>query len=107
MSGQDTSRAAVERLAAYIEAGDLFSEGECATAAATLRALTAERDAAWAAGWRAGAEAIRTRAAYDVAELAEHDAEERGWRDGARQARMIAKAIRALPLPDPVPEGGA
>jgi hypothetical protein len=35
-------------------------------------------------------------AAYNVAELAEHDAEERDWKDGARQARNIAAAIRAL-----------
>lgn len=35
-------------------------------------------------------------AAYSVAELAAHDAEERDWKDGARQARNIAAAIRAL-----------
>jgi hypothetical protein len=35
-------------------------------------------------------------AAYEIAEAAEHDAEERGWTDGAGQADAIAKRIRAL-----------
>ena len=41
---------------------------------------------------------MRERAAYECAELAEHAAEERNWRDGAQQARRIARTIRALPL---------
>jgi hypothetical protein len=36
------------------------------------------------------------RAAYEVAELFLHSAEERGWRDGAQQAARIAKRIRAM-----------
>lgn len=58
------------------------------TTIATLTAQLAEA--------RAMAGAVLERAAYECAELAEHNAEERNWRDGARQARQIAARIRAL-----------
>ena len=47
---ETTDRDEVEMMAAYVEAGELFSESECARVAAALRALLAERDAAYELG---------------------------------------------------------
>jgi len=118
----DTSREAVEMIAANMDALEHhMGEG----AAATLRALLAERDAAraacaqwkraaeehggryWEARYRdeaasastafaRGAEAMRERAAG----AAEH-ASVFYWTDPADHAENIAAAIRALPLPGP------
>ena len=112
----DLSPEAVERLAKVIgsvAAGPINVvlsrwARDCDQAAATLRALSAEnarlraeRDAAW----QAGAEAMRKRAAYEVAEsgaIVDHPSVFMGGpsRNAIRIAGAFANAIRALPIPD-------
>lgn len=58
---------------------------------AELEAALTRANAATAAAYKVAAE---------IADLAEHDAQERDWRSGANQADVIAKRIRALATPD-------
>ncbi len=111
MSGVDTSREAVEQMAEAQEADARRSAPGMPgftfrmETAETLRALLDERDAAYAAGWRAGAEAMR-KAARD--EGYRHDYCPCGGPPcqtppgyGCGVQTTISDAIAALPLPEP------
>ena len=102
----DLSPEAVERLAKVCcETGSNYMTATQAPAvmlalSAENARLRAERDAAW----QAGAEAMRERAAYEVAEsgaIVDHPSVFMGGpsRNAIRIAGAFANAIRALPLP--------
>ena len=98
MSAPDISREAVERLAAELMAtkADLATEIACAEAAATLRALLSERDAALAA-----VEVARREEREACATAAQRFAVSEGWSNTS--ALRLRNAIRALPI-QPMPE---
>ena len=128
MSAPDTSAEAVERVAQLLDEVAEPLRWDCATrneAAALLRALVAERDrmdkalmreaegerAAYARGFREGAEQMREAAAGRMHRIAENERATKPYaqnddhvmriEDTAFALDQHGRAIRALPLPEP------